>query len=282
MKLKWLLVGALAALGMAVGGFQAVFTVSDTPEITTVRGAQVDTELKCYHNPTPEALDDTGRLNVLVWNVYKQNRDNLLSELTERSQDRQLVLLQEASLDDQFLDWLQRSEWGSNQVSAFKAFDVSSGVLNLSRAMPKVACANLQVEPWLQLPKSGLYAEYKLSNGQTLIALNLHSVNFTLGTQEYKQQLDSFKQVLESHSGPLLIAGDFNSWSESRMEVLKNVLRNYQIKEVKFSPDHRKRFVTGLPLDHIFYRGMTLEATSTPESDASDHNPMLAEFVLSQ
>jgi endonuclease/exonuclease/phosphatase (EEP) superfamily protein YafD len=25
---------------------------------------------------------------------------------------------------------------------------------------------------------------------------------------------------------------------------------------------------------------MTLEAMSTPESDASDHNPMLAEFVL--
>ncbi len=86
-----------SSAGMAVGGFQAVFTVSDTPEITTVHGAKVDTELKCYHNPAPKTLDDEGRLNVLVWNVYKQNRENLLSELTERSQDRQLVLLQEAS-----------------------------------------------------------------------------------------------------------------------------------------------------------------------------------------
>lgn len=282
MKFKWILFSTVAALGLAVGGFQSIFTVSETPEITTVLGDRVDTELKCYRNSTPRALDDDGRLNVLVWNVYKQNRESLLSELTERSQDRQLVLLQEASLDDQFLDWLQRSDWGSNQVSAFKAFDVSSGVLNLSRSMPKVACANLQVEPWLQLPKSGLYAEYALSNGQTLIALNLHSVNFTIGTQEYKQQLDSFKQVLESHTGPLLIAGDFNSWSESRMAVLKQALKGYQIQEVKFTPDHRKRFVTGLPLDHIFYRGMTLEAMSTPESEASDHNPMLAEFVLGQ
>jgi endonuclease/exonuclease/phosphatase (EEP) superfamily protein YafD len=66
------------------------------------------------------------------------------------------------------------------------------------------------------------------------------------------------------------------------MAVLKQALKDYQIKEVEFAPDHRKRFVTGLPLDHIFYRGMTLAAMSTPESDASDHNPMLAEFVLAQ
>ncbi len=280
MKLKWMLFAGVAIAGMTIGGFQAVFTVGETPEITSIKDSQIDTELKCYRNDHPLALDESGQLNVLVWNVYKQNRHNLLPELTRLSQDRQLVLLQEASLDDTFIDWLQRSDWGSNQVSAFKAFDVSSGVLNLSRTMPSIACANLQTEPWLRLPKSGLYAEYALSNGQTLISVNLHSVNFTIGTDEYKQQLESFKQVLVNHQGPLLIAGDFNSWNESRMSALKQALKKYHIKEVVFQRDNRKRFITGLPLDHIFYRGMELQGQRVPESDASDHNPLLAEFII--
>ncbi|MCF4175410.1 endonuclease/exonuclease/phosphatase family protein [Vibrio sp. McD22-P3] len=280
MKLKWVLLTGVAIVGMTVGGFQSVFTVRETPEITSIKDSQVQTELKCYRNDHPVALDESGHLNVLVWNIYKQNRENLLPELTRLSEDRQLVLLQEASLDDTFLDWLQRSDWGSNQVSAFKAFDVSSGVLNLSRTMPSIACANLQTEPWLRLPKSGLYAEYALTNGQTLISVNLHSVNFTIGTEEYKQQLESFKQVLEKHQGPLLIAGDFNSWSESRLSALKQALHKYHIKEVEFQRDNRKRFITGLPLDHIFYRGMELAGQRVPESDASDHNPLLAEFRI--
>ena len=129
---------------------------------------------------------------------------------------------------------------------------MSAGVLNLSTHMPAIACANLQVEPWLRLPKSGLYAEYVLSNGTKLITVNLHSVNFTVGTEEYQAQLESFKQVLISHKGALLIAGDFNSWSEERLEVLRGVLKKYHIKEVTFKDDNRKRFITGLPLDHIF------------------------------
>lgn len=280
MKLKWVMVAGLAVIGMTVGGFQAVFSVQETPQITSIQNSQVQTELKCYQNEQPLPLDEGGSLNVLVWNIYKQNRDNLFTELARFSQDRQLVLLQEASLDDAFIDWLQRSEWGSNQVSAFKVFDVSAGVLNLSRNMPSIACANLETEPWLRLPKSGLYAEYALSNGQTLISVNLHSVNFTLGTDEYKKQLESFRQVLERHSGPLLIAGDFNSWSEARLNVLKQTLAKYQIEEVPFADDKRKRFMTGLPLDHIFYRGMDFVSATVPESDASDHNPLLAEFSL--
>lgn len=52
------------------------------------------------------------------------------------------------------------------------------------------------------------------------------------------------------------------------------------MKEVEFTPDQRLRFMTGLPLDHVFYKGLTLEQAQAPESDASDHNPMLVSFRL--
>ncbi|MGF1778169.1 endonuclease/exonuclease/phosphatase family protein [Vibrio nomapromontoriensis] len=280
MKVKWLIWGVFVVTLMMFGSFQLIFTTRATPEVTSIHSGNVATELKCHQSDSAQAIDDAGRLNILVWNIYKQNRENLLSELERLSKGKQLALLQEANLDAPFLQWLKNSSWSSQQASAFKAFDVSAGVLNLSTHMPSIACANLQVEPWLRLPKSGLYAEYALSNGTKLITVNLHSVNFTVGTEEYQAQLESFKQVLISHKGALLIAGDFNSWSEERLEVLRSVLKKYHIKEVTFKDDNRKRFITGLPLDHIFYRGMTLLSSSSPPSTASDHNPMMAEFRL--
>ncbi|MFA0088373.1 endonuclease/exonuclease/phosphatase family protein [Vibrio sp. 10N.261.51.F12] len=278
MKLKWFLWGGLVTTTLVIASFQLIFTTQVTPEVTSIHSGHVDTELKCYQGDADQALDRAGTLNVLVWNIYKQNRENLFPELEKLSTGKQLALLQEANLDPTFMDWLKKSNWNSNQVSAFKAFDVSAGVLNLSTAMPSIACANLQVEPWLRLPKSGLYAEYALSNGAKLVTVNLHSVNFTIGTEEYMAQLESFKQVLITHQGPLLIAGDFNSWSEERLGVLHHVLKKYEIKEVMFADDNRKRFLNGLPLDHIFYRGMKLVSSASPQSTASDHNPLIAEF----
>ncbi|CAH0524963.1 endonuclease/exonuclease/phosphatase family protein [Vibrio hippocampi] len=279
MKLKWFGSAAVATLGIALGSFQWVFSVDEQPEITSIEQQMVDTQLKCFHNDSPLVLDEQGVLRVLVWNIYKQNRPQLFEMLSQLSVDKTLVLLQEAKLDDQLLSWIKKSDWSSNQVSAFKAFDISSGVLNLSRVMPVTACANLQIEPWLRLPKSGLYAEYRLSNGQTLKTVNLHAINFTLGTEEYQQQLSSLIHDLQQHQGPLLIAGDFNSWSEARQDVIDEVVSLLQLQEVSFAQDNRTRFYNR-PLDHVYYRGMTLSHSVAPETQASDHNPLVAEFSI--
>lgn len=279
MKLKWLGLAIVASVGIAFGAFQWVFTIDEQAEITSIDQQTIHTQFKCFHRDSAPVLDQQGTLRVLVWNIYKQNRPELFSRLTQLSIDKNLVLLQEAKLDDQLLNWLKKIDWTSNQVSAFKAFDVSAGVLNLSRVMPLTACANLQVEPWLRLPKSALYAEYQLSNGQTLKTVNLHAINFTFGTEEYQQQLEAFLQQLASHSGPLLVAGDFNSWSEARQEVIDQLVSRLQLQAVPFSLDNRTRFYNR-PLDHIYYRGMRLSYSEVPITDASDHNPLVAEFLL--
>ncbi len=280
MKIKPLIILLLVSIILAVSSFHLIFTVPTSPSVTSIEVEQSSTQLHCYHNDRPKAIDRDGQLNVLVWNVYKQNRESLYSELTRYAQNQQLLLLQEASLDSEFLSWIKEQKWLANQVNAFKAFDVSAGVLNLGRHAPMLACAELQTEPWLRLPKSGIYAKYALSNDQFLIVVNLHAINFTVGTKEYQQQLNAFKQALSSHSGPVLVAGDFNSWSDARQQALQTSLSAYGLKSVKFHPDHRKTFITGLALDHVFYRGMTLIDASTPISEASDHNPLLVSFRL--
>ncbi len=263
-------------------GYQLVFNVPLQPQLLTVGDNVSGQPLVCYQDPNAKPLDDDGEIRVLVWNIYKQNRANWSEALSEFSQGKQLLLMQEASLTDEFKLWIANNGWGGNQVSAFKVMGESAGVVNLAKTMPNLACGYTEMEPWLRLPKSGIYARYPLSNGETLSVVNVHAVNFTYGTQEYQLQLNALVEELEKHPGPVIVAGDFNSWSEQRLSVLKKVLFSLGLQEAEFLPDHRVRFMTGLPLDHVFYKGLVVKNAKAPESDASDHNPLLLSFSLSQ
>ncbi|NAW89958.1 hypothetical protein B9J88_00905 [Vibrio sp. V05_P4A8T149] len=280
MKRKYLLVLPLLLITAAVVSFFSIFTIPSTPQLLTIDGKNASSPLICYDNPNARAIDVRGQLNVLVWNIYKQNRATWQSELDKFSQDAQLVLLQEASMTLSLKEWISQKQWGGTQADAFRVFGESAGVLNLGRQMPVLACAYTELEPWLRLPKSAIYALYRLSDGQTLAVVNLHAVNFTYGTQEYTNQLEALLVQLKTHQGPVIVGGDFNSWSQARMDTLTAALNRVGLKEVSFEPDHRVQFVTGLVLDHLFYRGLTLLNAKAPVTDASDHNPLLASFSL--
>ena len=285
MKKRILFILPIVLAAATYGVYETIFTLPESAQVTTIlpNDSIVNNtapELACYHNPNPQAIDQDGQLNVLVWNIYKQNRSNWQVALTGFAQDKQLLLLQEASMTPQLRDWIDQRKWSGNLVDAFKAFDTSAGVLNLAHQLPKLACAYTEMEPWLRLPKSALYATYSLSNGQTLAVVNIHAVNFTYGTEEYHHQLAKLANALKAHIGPMIVAGDFNSWSEQRLAVVKQVLETVGVKEVVYQLDHRKQFINGLPLDHLFYRGLVLEKAEAPISDASDHNPIEVYFRL--
>ncbi|GAD78321.1 hypothetical protein VEZ01S_01_01000 [Vibrio ezurae NBRC 102218] len=225
-------------------------------------------------------LDNDGLIDVLVWNLYKQNRENWKPVLNQLLQGKQLALLQEVSLTDEFKDWLYQIKWVGQQAKAFEAFDVSAGVLNLAPVYPIRICAHLNSEPWLQLPKSALFATYPLSDGTVLAVGNLHAINFTAGTEEYQQQVLTLVDELQRHQGPVLFGGDFNTWSDTRMEALSAIMSQAHFKEAQFPRGQRSEFMNGHVLDHIYYRDLQLITAEAPTSDASDHNPLLARFAL--
>ncbi|MBN3491522.1 endonuclease/exonuclease/phosphatase family protein [Vibrio neptunius] len=280
MKKKRLLILPIVVIAVVVGGFQLTFSLPEQPQLSTISPSGEDVSLRCAHASNVESIDNNGVINLLVWNIYKQNRDNWSQELTKYSEDKQLVLLQEASMTAELKEWIKQPFWFGNQVDAFKAFERSAGVLNLSKSLPKLACAYTELEPWLRLPKSAIYATYPLSDGELLAVVNIHAVNFTYGTDEYQRQLDALVAELNKHSGPIIVAGDFNSWSADRMAVMKSALDKLGVQEVSYHPDNRTQFITGLALDHVFYRGLALIKAEAPESDASDHNPLEVMFRL--
>jgi endonuclease/exonuclease/phosphatase (EEP) superfamily protein YafD len=277
-----LLVAFLLATMTACGIFQ-VFDIPTSAQLISVTDnnpTDLEQNIQCKAFNNASNLDNDGDLTVLVWNIYKQKQDSLYEELEVRASDADLSLLQEVYLDDEYKKWLFLHDWVGQQVNAFESFEISSGVFNISKATPSKVCAEIMVEPWLQLPKSALFALYPLSSGQQLAVANLHSINFTFGTEEFKAQLSELKSRMDKHNGPILFAGDFNSWSKSRMRQLTSVMATLGLSQVTFEPDHRKKFITGLALDHVFYRDMKVKRAEAPLSDASDHNPLIVEFSL--
>ena len=124
-----------------------VFSLPQRAQVSTLSSNVVSPQLACYNNPKPIAIDKDGRLSVLVWNIHKQSHAQWQAELTALSQDKQLLLLQEASMTPQLRRWIDQGKWSGNLVDAFKAFDTSAGVLNLAHQLPKKACAHTEMKP---------------------------------------------------------------------------------------------------------------------------------------
>ncbi len=232
-----------------------------------------------YVHRLPEGtlLPDYKKLKVLVWNIFKQQRAQWQSVITDFGKDSHLVMLQEAQTTPELVTFATCHFIGVDQVPALSFPQHPSGVMTLAKSTPIFCCPLREREPLLRLAKSALITVYPMPNGQMLMAVNIHAVNFSLGIDIYKKQLDTVGEHIQHHQGPVLMGGDFNAWSQPRSKVLYHFTRKHHLQEVSFEHDFR-RTAFGRPLDFIFYRNIALERAVVLKTEASDHNPLLAEF----
>lgn len=170
------------------------------------------------------------------------------------------------------------------------------GVLTLSRVPP------VRIQPMptkyrefgVMTPKVSLITEYPLSNGQSLMAVNVHLLNFERWSfKKIRHQLEDLKSVMAHHSGPILMAGDFNTWNQKRLQLIKEIRQDIKLKEVTDFPagrttaDTRSTFwneVLGvekdLPLDRVFFSGFKPLLARVLDNDTSDHRPILVKLKL--
>lgn len=227
--------------------------------------------------PVGEPLPGSRILRVMVWNIYKQQRSNWLSVLQGVGRDAQLVLLQEAQTTPELVRFATSHYLAADQVPAFIFPHHPSGVMTLSAAHPVYCCPLREREPLLRLAKSALVTIYPIQYEQLLMVVNIHAVNFSLGIDVYSKQLDPIGGQILNHTGPVIMAGDFNAWSRQRMLALYKFAERMGLGEVRFVDDQRRR-AFGRPLDFVFYRDMNVSKASVLVTEASDHNPLLVEF----
>lgn len=251
---------------------------STTPNLTYHPIKKQD-ELMCYQaeQAPPEITQKTFR--VLVWNLHKGQDAGWQQALNRLAQGRDLLLLQEV-LNTQELATQYSSRFPTAlYASAFAYLQKQSGVEILSQFAPRFYCAGAKSEPWIRIPKVGAAMSLPLPNGQALLLVNVHLINFEINPTSYEAQLRTLMQLVSQHQGPLVLSGDFNSWNGYRAQIIQKVINEFGLEEVSFEQDHRLRFL-GNPLDHIFVRGLNVLNATTEPTESSDHAPLLLEVEL--
>lgn len=221
-----------------------------------------------------------GYLSILVWNIFKQKRVECIPVLEHYAPHTELMLLQEAQNNPSLLNFITRYNKVADQVPAYSFNDLAVGVMTIANSLPICALSFKEREPLIQVPKSALITLYPIENSDKLLLVaNVHAVNFSIGVKIYQQQIRALLSRVKEHQGPVILAGDFNSWSRQRLNLLYHLIRTINLKPVNFTIDMRKTFM-GRPLDFVFYRGLHLDTAQIVCTDASDHNPLLVQFRL--
>ncbi len=247
-----------------------------TVEIQTLAcGPRVANALRAVQTSVLDGLDPDA-LRIVSWNIHKQGDAGWQRDLRSLGAANDVVLLQETVLDAPLRKLIADAGLRWVMASSFLHADIDIGVLTAARVAPLAACTQRVVEPLLHLPKSSVITWFALrERAATLAVVNVHAINFSLSLGAYRAQFDAIGDALADHAGPLVLAGDLNTWTAERAQVVRDVARRLGLTEVPFVADHRSVFF-GHELDHIYVRGLELVASSATEVRSSDHNPVAA------
>jgi endonuclease/exonuclease/phosphatase (EEP) superfamily protein YafD len=156
--------------------------------------------------------------------------------------------------------------------------------LTATRIAPIASCTQRVVEPLIRIPKSAVISwlpivdtavDTAAGTRETLAIVNVHSITFELAVDVYRSQLEALADAVAGHRGPMIFAGDFNTWNDARDRVLSEIAARLGLTELNLRVDQRAVFF-GRHLDHIFIRGLeTVDVSAIPVT-SSDHNPLTA------
>ncbi len=278
---RWLTLGLVLAL---VAGVYAM-----VPGTEHLLAPQADGQVATLAQPCGDATvapaasaatlvpRQAGQLRVANWNLHKAADRGWQQDLLRFAQENDVLIIQEAVLTPEVTAVLLRGGMQWRMAGAFAFDGIERGVLVAATAAPLAACTLRAFEPLFPLPKSALVVRYQLGGAGAaaqLAVANLHSVNFTLGMARFRAQIEAVGAELAAHRGPIVMAGDFNTWSDERVKVMEDVAKGLGLTEAVPQPDVRRR-AFGFALDHVYVRGFAaIAATSTPVK-SSDHNPVL-------
>ena len=220
------------------------------------------------------------RISMLDWNSYKGQRKNWESDFQELSHGKDIIFLQEAALTQNLQHSLQQKALHWNLNSAFRYKGLETGVLLASTVPPLNSCGQRTDEPLIGIPKTILISRHNIKNSaEDLLVANIHAINITLGTGSYLEQFNVLQGILEKHEGPILLAGDFNSWSGGRKKIMTALVDTLSLQVLTFDEESRTTFF-GEPVDHILYRGLKPLSYEIRQVTSSDHNPISVVFRI--
>ncbi len=190
------------------------------------------------------------------------------------------MTIQEATLDDEFTGLLEKYDFNWVMNTAFYLNGTAAGVMTVANPKAVHSCGFKVTEPLIRIPKATLVSYYQINGSdKKLLIANIHGINFTFGVSTYQQQLEELYDAIKHHDGPMIVAGDFNSWSDERMSEVMKLVARLSLSEIEYTVNN-KTHVFGNAIDHVFYRQLELVSNQVWQVSSSDHNPISVNFRL--
>jgi endonuclease/exonuclease/phosphatase (EEP) superfamily protein YafD len=151
------------------------------------------------------------------------------------------------------------------------------GVMTLARMMTNEAPQRILCkypEPVLKTPKAALVTSYALGHcDERLMVVNIHATLIRT-IKRAVEELDHLIHHLPQHQGPIIFAGDFNTFTPKYFKAVAGKLEELGLCYVPIPGDPRR------PVDHLdqlFVRGLTVkEIWVETRIRSSDHFPIRA------
>ena len=219
---------------------------------------------------------DPGAIRIVTWNIHKQHDRGWQQDLRRFTADSDIVLLQETVLGGALREAIEDAGLHWVMASSFIHADLDIGVLSASRTAPLASCTQRVVEPLLRLPKSAVVSWFPLrGRPDTLAVVNVHAINFAVSLGAYRAQFDAIADALAGHDGPIILAGDLNTWTADRSAIVHRTAERLRLTEITFVEERRRLFF-GRELDHIYVRALDPVRSAAIPVTSSDHNPVTA------
>lgn len=239
--------------------------------------AAANAPLATFGSSSPKLNSLPFNFKIVDWNIYKGGKPGMAHDFAMLSRDADLALFQEAYQTPELVSDIATAdpELAWTMVLGFKYKGHYTGVATGSRvaALKVEGFLTTVHEPILNSPKTMLLTVYPLANSTNSVAvLNVHGINFVTNSI-YKKHVDQIVTILKNYSGPILVAGDFNTWNGGRLKYLDASLKKLGLLRLSLINEHESS------LDHAYVRGLkAANAELVKEINSSDHKPMVLQL----
>lgn len=244
-------------------------------------------------------------LHVISWNVHKAKDERFVEEVQDlltmfpREQGVVLCLQEVRSSTYELIKDVYGDQVSGHYTASwrFPFSKRSTGVLTIANSGLVDLSAQQLLSPGREFgfvsPKVSLRSALLLAGEGKIQIINCHGLNF-VSKRVFEKQLDQIFASLHNPRQPVIVCGDFNVWSEGRLELLREKAQqaglHEAVNEQAGSPP-APRWIRGLKgvagfdpdlhLDRIFTRGVeVLACYSVEDPKSSDHLPMVLKFSL--
>lgn len=233
-----------------------------------------------FGKPAPTQPLPADKIRLFVWNIHKAADQRLSQDFGDLSFGADIALFQEAISNPSFVNNLAaaNSEFEWTMAKSFQLLDFNfTGVATAYRVKPlgEEVIVSKVTEPVTETPKTILLSLFAIQNSyDTLLVANVHGINF-VGLETYKVQMRQLVEKLHDHQGPMIVAGDFNTWEAARLDFLKELFAPLGLSQIN-TP------IAGvLDLDHVFVRGLKPAFVfDLSHIDSSDHAPLMVDLLF--